>query len=187
MIYIAYMDKQHSAFFPLCPAPILSSLSKFLSIFPVLPHKMFSVSSQVIDTLLLSTFTSWKAFFPLVRDDSDCTYTFITGEWVLLLRLVLLLSLWFEFIYLKRLNSTKGTMQFFQFKIMASNLFWLTVWRIVRPIALCGLGTVGTTIFLHHSGSWLYSLVFKVLYCLTTRCKISYCSVWHIVATVICF
>lgn len=33
----------------------------------------------VIDTLLLSTFTSWKAFFPLVRDDSDCTYTFITG------------------------------------------------------------------------------------------------------------
>ncbi|XP_034735694.1 uncharacterized protein si:dkey-238o13.4 [Etheostoma cragini] len=34
---------------------------------------------QVIETLLFSTFVSWKAFFPLVRDDSDCTYTFITG------------------------------------------------------------------------------------------------------------
>ncbi|KAG7523497.1 hypothetical protein JOB18_048574 [Solea senegalensis] len=33
----------------------------------------------VIDTLLYSTFVSWKAFFPLVRDDSSCTYTFITG------------------------------------------------------------------------------------------------------------
>lgn len=33
----------------------------------------------VIDTLLYSTFVSWKAFFPLVRDSSDCTYTFITG------------------------------------------------------------------------------------------------------------
>lgn len=35
---------------------------------------------QVIETLLFSTFVSWKAFFPLVRDDSNCTYTFITGE-----------------------------------------------------------------------------------------------------------
>ncbi|XP_063053745.1 uncharacterized protein si:dkey-238o13.4 [Engraulis encrasicolus] len=33
----------------------------------------------VIETLLLSTFSSWKAFFPLVKEDSDCTYTFITG------------------------------------------------------------------------------------------------------------
>ncbi|XP_028813919.1 uncharacterized protein LOC114766829 [Denticeps clupeoides] len=33
----------------------------------------------VIETLLLSTFVSWKAFFPLVRDDPNCTYTFITG------------------------------------------------------------------------------------------------------------
>ncbi|KAG7231071.1 hypothetical protein INR49_025101 [Caranx melampygus] len=33
----------------------------------------------VIETLLFSTFVSWKAFFPLVRDDSNCTYTFITG------------------------------------------------------------------------------------------------------------
>ncbi|XP_028305888.1 uncharacterized protein LOC114465222 [Gouania willdenowi] len=33
----------------------------------------------VVETLLFSTFVSWKAFFPLVRDDSDCTYTFITG------------------------------------------------------------------------------------------------------------
>uniref|UniRef100_A0A3Q3J7D1 Peroxisomal trans-2-enoyl-CoA reductase n=1 Tax=Monopterus albus TaxID=43700 RepID=A0A3Q3J7D1_MONAL len=33
----------------------------------------------VIETLLFSTFVSWKAFFPLVRDGSDCTYTFITG------------------------------------------------------------------------------------------------------------
>uniref|UniRef100_A0A8C2B8C9 Si:dkey-238o13.4 n=1 Tax=Cyprinus carpio TaxID=7962 RepID=A0A8C2B8C9_CYPCA len=33
----------------------------------------------VIETLLFSTFVSWKAFFPLVRDDTNCTYTFITG------------------------------------------------------------------------------------------------------------
>ncbi|XP_069570447.1 uncharacterized protein [Brachyistius frenatus] len=33
----------------------------------------------VMETLLFSTFVSWKAFFPLVRDDSDGTYTFITG------------------------------------------------------------------------------------------------------------
>ncbi|GAA6101881.1 uncharacterized protein si:dkey-238o13.4 [Tachysurus ichikawai] len=33
----------------------------------------------VIETLLFSTFVSWKTFFPLVRDDPNCTYTFITG------------------------------------------------------------------------------------------------------------
>ncbi|XP_034031458.1 uncharacterized protein si:dkey-238o13.4 [Thalassophryne amazonica] len=33
----------------------------------------------VIETLLFSTFVSWKTFFPLVRDNSNCTYTFITG------------------------------------------------------------------------------------------------------------
>lgn len=33
----------------------------------------------VIDCLLFSTFVSWKAFFPLVRDDPSCSYTFITG------------------------------------------------------------------------------------------------------------
>ncbi|XP_029952231.1 uncharacterized protein LOC115391938 [Salarias fasciatus] len=33
----------------------------------------------VIDTLLYSTFVSWKTFFPLVRDDPERTYTFITG------------------------------------------------------------------------------------------------------------
>lgn len=33
----------------------------------------------VIETLLFCTFVSWKAFFPLVRDDPSCTYTFITG------------------------------------------------------------------------------------------------------------
>ncbi|KAE8295808.1 hypothetical protein D5F01_LYC04541 [Larimichthys crocea] len=33
----------------------------------------------VTETLLFSTFVSWKAFFPLVRDDSSRTYTFITG------------------------------------------------------------------------------------------------------------
>ncbi|XP_029289040.1 uncharacterized protein LOC115009290 [Cottoperca gobio] len=33
----------------------------------------------VVETLLFSTFVSWKAFFPLVRDNSDSTYTFITG------------------------------------------------------------------------------------------------------------
>nr|XP_034973395.1 uncharacterized protein LOC118086178 isoform X1 [Zootoca vivipara] len=34
---------------------------------------------RVLDTLLLSTFTAWKAFFPLVKDNTDGTYTFITG------------------------------------------------------------------------------------------------------------
>uniref|UniRef100_A0A8D0GHA5 Peroxisomal trans-2-enoyl-CoA reductase n=1 Tax=Sphenodon punctatus TaxID=8508 RepID=A0A8D0GHA5_SPHPU len=33
----------------------------------------------VLETLLLSTFTSWKAFFPLVKDNPDSSYTFITG------------------------------------------------------------------------------------------------------------
>lgn len=33
----------------------------------------------VIDCLVFSTFVSWKAFFPLVSDDPNCTYTFITG------------------------------------------------------------------------------------------------------------
>ncbi|XP_077371649.1 uncharacterized protein LOC144015493 [Festucalex cinctus] len=33
----------------------------------------------VIESLLFSTFVSWKAFFPLVREDSKCSYTFITG------------------------------------------------------------------------------------------------------------
>lgn len=44
------------------------------------PHTQSLKDLQwVIDTLLFSTFVSWKAFFPLVRDDSNCTYTFITG------------------------------------------------------------------------------------------------------------
>ncbi|XP_063802314.1 uncharacterized protein LOC134970249 [Pseudophryne corroboree] len=34
---------------------------------------------RVLETLLLSTFTSWKAFFPLVKDNPSGTYTFITG------------------------------------------------------------------------------------------------------------
>lgn len=34
----------------------------------------------MIETLLFSTFVAWKTFFPLVRDDSSCTYTFITGQ-----------------------------------------------------------------------------------------------------------
>ncbi|XP_068117593.1 uncharacterized protein [Hyperolius riggenbachi] len=34
---------------------------------------------RVLDTLLLSTFTAWKAFFPLVKDNPDGTFTFITG------------------------------------------------------------------------------------------------------------
>eukprot|EP00062_Callorhinchus_milii_P005170 gi/632944365/ref/XP_007887469.1/ PREDICTED: peroxisomal trans-2-enoyl-CoA reductase-like [Callorhinchus milii] len=34
---------------------------------------------KVLDTLLLSTFTSWKAFFPLVKDDPNASYTFVTG------------------------------------------------------------------------------------------------------------
>ncbi|XP_063293745.1 uncharacterized protein LOC134578687 [Pelobates fuscus] len=34
---------------------------------------------RVLDTLLLSTFTAWKAFFPLVKDNPNGTYTFITG------------------------------------------------------------------------------------------------------------
>uniref|UniRef100_H3B370 Uncharacterized protein n=1 Tax=Latimeria chalumnae TaxID=7897 RepID=H3B370_LATCH len=34
---------------------------------------------RVFETLVLSTFTSWKAFFPLVKDNSNGSYTFITG------------------------------------------------------------------------------------------------------------
>ncbi|OCT57366.1 uncharacterized protein LOC108704828 [Xenopus laevis] len=34
---------------------------------------------KVLETLLLSTFTAWKAFFPLVKDELEGTYTFITG------------------------------------------------------------------------------------------------------------
>lgn len=34
---------------------------------------------QVMETLLFSTFVSWKVFFPLVRDGRGCTYTFMTG------------------------------------------------------------------------------------------------------------
>uniref|UniRef100_A0A3Q2T243 Uncharacterized LOC105931674 n=1 Tax=Fundulus heteroclitus TaxID=8078 RepID=A0A3Q2T243_FUNHE len=33
----------------------------------------------VIETLLFSTFVSWKAFFPLVRDTAESSYTVITG------------------------------------------------------------------------------------------------------------
>ncbi|XP_065272509.1 uncharacterized protein LOC135888684 [Emys orbicularis] len=33
----------------------------------------------VLETLLLSTFTSWKAFFPLVQENPSGSYTFITG------------------------------------------------------------------------------------------------------------
>ncbi|CAL1595126.1 unnamed protein product [Knipowitschia caucasica] len=44
------------------------------------PHTQSLKDLQwVIDCLLYSTFVSWKVFFPLVRDDSSCTYTFITG------------------------------------------------------------------------------------------------------------
>ncbi|XP_028930500.1 uncharacterized protein LOC100681638 [Ornithorhynchus anatinus] len=34
---------------------------------------------KVLETLLLSTFTSWKVFFPLVKDNPEGSYTFITG------------------------------------------------------------------------------------------------------------
>uniref|UniRef100_A0A3P9ITD6 Peroxisomal trans-2-enoyl-CoA reductase n=1 Tax=Oryzias latipes TaxID=8090 RepID=A0A3P9ITD6_ORYLA len=44
------------------------------------PHTQTLKDLQwVMETLLLSTFVSWKAFFPLVKDNSDSTYTFITG------------------------------------------------------------------------------------------------------------
>ncbi|KAK5612444.1 hypothetical protein CRENBAI_020634 [Crenichthys baileyi] len=44
------------------------------------PHTQSLKDLQwVIETLLFSTFVSWKAFFPLVRDNSDYSYTFITG------------------------------------------------------------------------------------------------------------
>lgn len=44
------------------------------------PHTQTLKELQwVLDTLLFSTFVSWKVFFPLVRDDCNCTYTFITG------------------------------------------------------------------------------------------------------------
>ncbi|GCB62652.1 hypothetical protein scyTo_0013091 [Scyliorhinus torazame] len=35
--------------------------------------------NKVLNTLVFSTFTSWKAFFPLVKDDCNRSYTFITG------------------------------------------------------------------------------------------------------------
>lgn len=41
--------------------------------------KQFCTYKQIIETLLYSTFVSWKAFFPLVRDNPNGTYTFITG------------------------------------------------------------------------------------------------------------
>ncbi|KAM4722239.1 uncharacterized protein WCC33_008475 [Rhinophrynus dorsalis] len=45
-----------------------------------LPHtQSLQELQRVLDTLLLSTFTAWKAFFPLVKDDPNGTYTFITG------------------------------------------------------------------------------------------------------------
>ncbi|KAG5848562.1 hypothetical protein ANANG_G00099760 [Anguilla anguilla] len=44
------------------------------------PHTQSVKELQwVLETLILSTFVSWKAFFPLVKDDPSCTYTFITG------------------------------------------------------------------------------------------------------------
>ncbi|RVE72357.1 hypothetical protein OJAV_G00060800 [Oryzias javanicus] len=44
------------------------------------PHTQTLKDLQwVMETLLLSTFVSWKAFFPLVKDNPDSTYTFITG------------------------------------------------------------------------------------------------------------
>ncbi|XP_035499420.1 uncharacterized protein si:dkey-238o13.4 [Scophthalmus maximus] len=44
------------------------------------PHTQSLKELQwVMETLLFSTFVSWKTFFPLVRDDSSCTYTFVTG------------------------------------------------------------------------------------------------------------
>lgn len=42
--------------------------------------KLILSVQQVIETLLFSTFVSWKAFFPLVKDDPNCTYTLITGK-----------------------------------------------------------------------------------------------------------
>lgn len=45
----------------------------------LLTLSLLSGSPQVIDALLFSTFVSWKTFFPLVRDDPNRTYTFITG------------------------------------------------------------------------------------------------------------
>ncbi|XP_069755617.1 uncharacterized protein [Narcine bancroftii] len=35
--------------------------------------------NRVLNTLVLSSFTSWKAFFPLVKDNPQGSYTFITG------------------------------------------------------------------------------------------------------------
>ncbi|XP_075795942.1 uncharacterized protein LOC142831031 isoform X2 [Pelodiscus sinensis] len=35
--------------------------------------------TRVLETLLLSTFAAWKAFFPLVRENPGGSYTFITG------------------------------------------------------------------------------------------------------------
>ncbi|XP_044518932.1 uncharacterized protein LOC123236636 [Gracilinanus agilis] len=45
------------------------------------PHTQTLQELQwVLETLLLSTFTSWKAFFPLVWENPGGSYTFITGS-----------------------------------------------------------------------------------------------------------
>ncbi|XP_069491674.1 uncharacterized protein [Ambystoma mexicanum] len=44
------------------------------------PHmQTLNELNRVLETLVLSTFTSWKAFFPLVKDNPNGSYTFITG------------------------------------------------------------------------------------------------------------
>ncbi|XP_027701807.1 uncharacterized protein LOC114031004 isoform X2 [Vombatus ursinus] len=45
------------------------------------PHTQSLQELQwVLETLLLSTFTAWKAFFPLVWENPGGSYTFITGS-----------------------------------------------------------------------------------------------------------
>ncbi|PWA22140.1 hypothetical protein CCH79_00020162 [Gambusia affinis] len=62
---------------PSCSFPSLMSLMSPLS--PAVLMRPACCSLQVLDALLFSTFVSWKTFFPLVRDDPSCSYTFITG------------------------------------------------------------------------------------------------------------
>lgn len=62
------------------PVPQRPSLGGWVAHFETAPRcTTLTFAPQVMETLLFSTFVSWKVFFPLVRDGRGCTYTFMTG------------------------------------------------------------------------------------------------------------
>lgn len=82
IVYICLYDNISPSTF--CILTELSSLG--LHLHHLIAQNSFLSDQQVIETLLFSTFVSWKAFFPLVRDDTNCTYTFITGTSLIVLQ-----------------------------------------------------------------------------------------------------